>query len=84
MLTIPNSAQLKLAPLVMVLFFTISGGAYGLEDLVSKSGPGMALVLIVLLTLLFLTPLLYHLPQAVLAAIIIMAVIGLEIGRAHV
>ena len=32
---------------------------------------------IVLLTLLFLTPLLYHLPQAVLAAVIIMAVIGL-------
>ena len=32
---------------------------------------------LVLLTLLFLTPLLYHLPQAVLAAIIIMAVIGL-------
>lgn len=33
--------------------------------------------LIVMLVLLFLTPLLYHLPQAVLAAIIIMAVIGL-------
>ncbi len=33
--------------------------------------------LIVLLTLLFLTPLLYHLPQAVLAAVIIMAVSGL-------
>lgn len=32
---------------------------------------------IVLVTLLFLTPLLYHLPQAVLAAIIIMAVGGL-------
>lgn len=32
---------------------------------------------IVLLTLLFLTPLLYHLPQAVLAAVIIMAVTGL-------
>ena len=32
---------------------------------------------IVLVTLLFLTPMLYHLPQAVLAAIIIMAVIGL-------
>jgi SulP family sulfate permease len=31
----------------------------------------------VLFTLLFLTPMLYHLPQAVLAAIIIMAVIGL-------
>ena len=34
-------------------------------------------VLIVLVVLLFLTPLLYHLPQAVLAAIIIMAVGGL-------
>ncbi|NWG86189.1 MAG: STAS domain-containing protein [Hydrogenophilaceae bacterium] len=33
--------------------------------------------LVVLLTLLFLTPLLYHLPQAVLAAVIMMAVIGL-------
>lgn len=33
--------------------------------------------LIVLITLLLLTPLLYHLPQAVLAAIIIMAVVGL-------
>ncbi|MDD5177059.1 MAG: SulP family inorganic anion transporter [Sterolibacterium sp.] len=31
----------------------------------------------VLLTLLFLTPLLYHLPQSVLAAVIIMSVIGL-------
>ncbi|MFZ2302537.1 MAG: SulP family inorganic anion transporter [Gallionella sp.] len=32
---------------------------------------------IVLLTLLFLTPLLYHLPQAVLAAVIMLAVVGL-------
>lgn len=31
----------------------------------------------VVLTLLFLTPLLYHLPQATLAAVIIMAVVGL-------
>jgi len=33
--------------------------------------------IIVLVTLLLLTPLLYHLPQAVLAAVIMMAVIGL-------
>ena len=33
--------------------------------------------LVVLITLLFLTPLLFHLPQAVLAAVIMMAVIGL-------
>ncbi len=33
--------------------------------------------LIVVITLMFFTPLLYHLPQAVLAAVIMMAVIGL-------
>lgn len=33
--------------------------------------------IVVIVTLLFFTPLLYHLPQAVLAAIIMMAVIGL-------
>ncbi len=38
--------------------------------------------LVVLITLLFLTPLLYHLPKAVLAAVIIMAVIGLINFRA--
>ena len=45
-----------------------------------KATSGLASVftaLIVLIALLFLTPLLYHLPQAVLAAIIIMAVGGL-------
>jgi SulP family sulfate permease len=33
--------------------------------------------LVVLITLLFLTPLLFHLPQSVLAAVIMMAVVGL-------
>ena len=44
----------------------------------AKSGMSSVITgVFVLLTLLFLTPLLYHLPQAVLAAVIIMAVIGL-------
>lgn len=44
----------------------------------AKTGMSSVITAIfVLLTLLFLTPLLYHLPQAVLAAVIIMAVIGL-------
>jgi MFS superfamily sulfate permease-like transporter len=46
-----------------------AGGATGLSNVLSS--------LVVAITLLFFTPLLYHLPQAVLAAIIIMAVIGL-------
>jgi MFS superfamily sulfate permease-like transporter len=40
--------------------------------------------IVVVITLLFLTPLLYHLPQAVLAAVIMMAVIGLVNTRGFV
>ena len=54
--------KLTLLPLVMVMFFTVSGGAYGLEDLVGSSGPGMALVLIVV------TPLIWSLPTALMVA----------------
>ena len=54
------ASKLTLMPLVMVLFFTVSGGAYGLEDLVSASGPGLALVLIVI------TPLIWSLPVALM------------------
>ena len=46
-----------------------SGATTGMASLVS--------VVMVLLTLLFLTPLFYHLPKTVLAAIIIVAVFGL-------
>ena len=46
-----------------------SGGRTGLSSVFTA--------LLILLVLLFLTPLFYHLPEAVLAAIIIMAVIGL-------
>ncbi|MFZ5979042.1 MAG: SulP family inorganic anion transporter [Candidatus Zixiibacteriota bacterium] len=46
-----------------------TGAVSGLSNVFSS--------LVVLITLLFFTPLLYHLPQATLAAIIMMAVIGL-------
>ncbi len=46
-----------------------AGGVTGIANVLSA--------FFVVLTLLFFTPLLYHLPQAVLAVIIIMAVIGL-------
>jgi len=46
-----------------------SGGRTGLSSVVTA--------VLILLVLLFLTPLFYHLPEAVLAAIIMMAVIGL-------
>ncbi len=61
--------------------FPVSGSfSRSAVNLNAHARTGMSSVfasIIVLLTLLFLTPLLYHLPQAVLAAVIIMAVIGL-------
>ncbi len=66
--------------------FPVSGSfSRSAVNLNANAKTGMSSVfasVIVLLTILFLTPLLYHLPQAVLAAVIIMAVIGLINFRA--
>ncbi|CAA9296726.1 MAG: hypothetical protein AVDCRST_MAG77-5641 [uncultured Chloroflexi bacterium] len=54
--------QLGLLPLVMVMFCSVSGGPFGLEELVSQSGPGVSLAL------LLLTPLVWSVPAAVVVA----------------
>lgn len=48
--------------LLCVIFFTVSGGAFGLEPLVAAVGPGWAVVLVIL------TPLFWGLPIALMAA----------------
>src|SRR5579883_339963 len=53
--------KLGLIPLVMTIFFCVSGGPYGLEPVV-QSGRGMALLLILVV------PLLWALPIALLSA----------------
>ena len=64
------------------------GGSYAVSGSFSRSAVNLAAgavsgissvvtSIVVVLTLLFFTPLLYHLPQATLAAVIMMAVIGL-------
>lgn len=54
--------SLTLGALVFIMFFTVSGGAYGLEDVVGSSGAGMALVLIIL------TPIIWSIPAALMTA----------------
>jgi amino acid transporter len=53
-------SRLTLGPLVAVMFFTVSGGPFGLEGLVGSVGPGLALLLLVV------TPLVYSVPEALL------------------
>jgi amino acid transporter len=50
--------ELGVVPLAAIVFFNVSGGPYGVEDLVPAFGPGLSLVLLVL------TPLLWSLPVA--------------------
>jgi len=50
--------KITLLPLICIIYFTVSGGAFGLEELVSSTGPGFAMLL------LLLTPLLWSLPVA--------------------
>src|SRR5438105_5380832 len=55
-----HPSRLRLGPLVAVMFFTVSGGPFGLEGLVASVGPGVALLLLVA------TPLLYSVPETLL------------------
>jgi MFS superfamily sulfate permease-like transporter len=56
---------------------SFSRSAVSLQSGAVSSLPGVVTSLTVTLVLVFLTPLFYHLPQAVLAAIIMFAVVGL-------
>ena len=52
--------SLGTAGLVFIMFFTVSGGAFSMEGLVGATGPGMALLLLVLV------PIFWALPEALL------------------
>jgi amino acid transporter len=54
--------RLSLSALISVAFFTTCGGAFGLEPLIGAVGPGWAFAL------LFLTPLLWSIPIALMVA----------------
>ena len=54
--------RLSLAALTCLAYFTACGGAFGIEPLIGAVGPGWAMVLI------FLTPALYSVPIALMAA----------------
>ncbi len=54
--------QLTLIPLIGIIYFTVSGGAFGLENIISGAGPGFGLLL------LLITPLMWSLPIALVTA----------------
>jgi len=59
---LPPARRLSLAALSCVIFFTVCGGAFGIEALVGSVGAGWAVALILL------TPLFWSLPTALMVA----------------
>jgi amino acid transporter len=59
---LPAARRLTLSALVCVIFFTVSGGAYGIESLPGKVGAGLTVVFILA------TPLLWSLPIALMVS----------------
>lgn len=56
------SRKLSFWGLVSVIFFTVSGGAFGIEPLVGKLGPTLAIALVII------TPLMWSLPIALMVS----------------
>jgi amino acid transporter len=52
--------ELTLLPLFGLIYFTVCGGSFGIEGLVGWSGPGLAILLIVL------TPIIFSLPNVLM------------------
>ena len=48
--------ELGLLPLAAIVFFNVSGGPYGVEDMVPSFGPGLTLLLLVLVPILWSLP----------------------------
>ena len=56
----PQAPKLGLWGVVMVIYFTVAGGAFGVEGLIGSSAPGMSLIL------LLLTPFIWSVPTVLM------------------
>ncbi len=54
--TLGGSKKMRLLPLIAATYFMVSGGPYGLEDIIGKAGYGQALLLLLLVPLVWSLP----------------------------
>jgi amino acid transporter len=55
-------AQVRVITVFFMIYILVSGGSFGIEDMVSSSGPGLTLLLLILL------PVFWSLPMALVAS----------------
>ena len=51
-----SSSKMRLLPLIAATYFMVSGGPYGLEDIIGKAGYGRALLLLLVVPLVWSLP----------------------------
>ncbi len=54
--TVKLKRELTLLPLFALIYFTVCGGSFGVEPLIGLSGPGVALILLVITPIFFSIP----------------------------
>lgn len=52
----PESRKATLLQLLFIMYSVVCSGAYGLEEMVSASGPGLAMIILLVLPLVYATP----------------------------
>ena len=55
-------AQVRIITVFFMIYILVSGGSFGIEDMVSSSGPGLTLLLLILL------PIFWSMPMALIAS----------------
>ena len=55
-------AQVRIVTVFFMIYILVSGGSFGIEDMVSSSGPGLTLLLLILL------PIFWSMPMALIAS----------------
>ena len=53
---VPRGGKMRLVPLIAATYFMVSGGPYGLEDIIGKAGYGRALVMLLVVPLVWSLP----------------------------
>ena len=52
----PATGKMRLLPLIAATYFMVSGGPYGIEDILGGAGYGLALVILLVLPFLWSLP----------------------------
>lgn len=52
----PKKKKIKLLPVIFLMYMFISGGSWGLEDMIGGAGPGISLIILLILPIIWAYP----------------------------